>query len=172
MANNAYKRLSQLSTKEIKTNTADGRIGRTTSYDMNYAEPLYHTRHGHDLRNKELEETRARVLQMEKTMKFWSDCLVNWREKWRKVRDEKNKCREESRALANKLDQMTKELDKVKHEKNLLDIKVDQLESQIKSMDKFYNNNNDNNNKTSIMAINCPKLSYNQKYLKNVSNSI
>ena len=27
---------------------------------------------------------------MEKTMKWWSDCTANWREKWGKVRNYKN----------------------------------------------------------------------------------
>lgn len=36
-------------------------------------------------RQRELEEARARASQMEKTMKWWSDCTANWREKWSKV---------------------------------------------------------------------------------------
>lgn len=38
------------------------------------------------LRLQELEEARNRSLQMEKTMRWWSDCTANWREKWCKVR--------------------------------------------------------------------------------------
>jgi coiled-coil domain-containing protein 102A len=34
---------------------------------------------------QELEEARARSVQMEKTMRWWSDCTANWREKWSKV---------------------------------------------------------------------------------------
>nr|CAD7570405.1 unnamed protein product [Timema californicum] len=37
------------------------------------------------LRQRELEEARARATQMEKTMRWWSDCTANWREKWSKV---------------------------------------------------------------------------------------
>lgn len=37
------------------------------------------------LRQRELEEARARAAQMEKTMRWWSDCTANWREKWSKV---------------------------------------------------------------------------------------
>ena len=37
------------------------------------------------LRQRELEEARARAHQMEKTMRWWSDCTANWREKWSKV---------------------------------------------------------------------------------------
>jgi hypothetical protein len=36
-------------------------------------------------RQRELEEARARAAQMEKTMRWWSDCTANWREKWSKV---------------------------------------------------------------------------------------
>lgn len=37
------------------------------------------------MRQRELEEARARAAQMEKTMRWWSDCTANWREKWSKV---------------------------------------------------------------------------------------
>ena len=39
-----------------------------------------------EMRTRELEEARARAAQMEKTMRWWSDCTANWREKWGKVR--------------------------------------------------------------------------------------
>ena len=35
---------------------------------------------------REMEELRARTGQMEKTLKWWSDCTANWRDKWTKVR--------------------------------------------------------------------------------------
>lgn len=40
-----------------------------------------------EMRLRELEEARARAAQMEKTMRWWSDCTANWREKWSKVLD-------------------------------------------------------------------------------------
>ncbi|KAG8562264.1 hypothetical protein GDO81_015632 [Engystomops pustulosus] len=40
-----------------------------------------------ELRQRELEEARARAAQMEKTMRWWSDCTANWREKWSKEMD-------------------------------------------------------------------------------------
>lgn len=46
-----------------------------------------------ELRLRELEEARARAAQMEKTMRWWSDCTANWREKWSKVRAERNRAR-------------------------------------------------------------------------------
>ncbi|NXH39226.1 C102B protein, partial [Dicaeum eximium] len=59
---------------------------------------------------QELEEVKARAAQMEKTMRWWSDCTANWREKWSKVRGERNKAREEARQLRIKLDSVMKEL--------------------------------------------------------------
>jgi hypothetical protein len=36
---------------------------------------------------------------MEKTMKWWSDCTISWREKWSVVRAERNKLREELKRI-------------------------------------------------------------------------
>ncbi|NXA86524.1 C102B protein, partial [Melanocharis versteri] len=63
---------------------------------------------------QELEEVKARAAQMEKTMRWWSDCTANWREKWSKVRGERNKAREEARQLRIKLDSVMKELSMLK----------------------------------------------------------
>lgn len=38
-------------------------------------------------RQRELEEAKGRAQQMEKTMKWWSECTSNWREKWAKVKN-------------------------------------------------------------------------------------
>ncbi|XP_050748116.1 coiled-coil domain-containing protein 102B [Gymnogyps californianus] len=62
----------------------------------------------------ELEEVKARAAQMEKTMRWWSDCTANWREKWSKVRGERNKAQEEARQLRIKLDSVVKELSMLK----------------------------------------------------------
>ncbi|NXA61385.1 C102B protein, partial [Mohoua ochrocephala] len=63
---------------------------------------------------QELQEVKARAAQMEKTMRWWSDCTANWREKWSKVRGERNKAREEARQLRIKLDSVIKELSVLK----------------------------------------------------------
>lgn len=73
-----------------------------------------------ELRQRELEEIRARAAQMEKTMRWWSDCTANWREKWSKVRNERNKAREENRQLRAKLDACIKENNTLKREKDEL----------------------------------------------------
>ena len=67
-----------------------------------------------ELLQRELEEARARTTQMEKTMRWWSDCTANWREKWSKVRNERNKAREENRQLRVKLEQLVKECTEIK----------------------------------------------------------
>ncbi|NXF08581.1 C102B protein, partial [Smithornis capensis] len=63
---------------------------------------------------QELEEVKARAAQMEKTMRWWSDCTATWREKWSKVRGERNKAQEEARQLRIKLDSVIKELSMLK----------------------------------------------------------
>ncbi|XP_062911264.1 coiled-coil domain-containing protein 102A-like isoform X1 [Mobula hypostoma] len=79
--------------------------------DWDSIEGLYH---------RELEEVRARAAQMEKTMRWWSDCTANWREKWSKVRAERNKAREEVRQMRQKLESVAKELAAMKREKQEL----------------------------------------------------
>ncbi|VDL66255.1 unnamed protein product, partial [Nippostrongylus brasiliensis] len=51
------------------------------------------------VRLQELQEARDRAAQMEKTMRWWSECTACWREKWSTVRDERNRAREEGQAL-------------------------------------------------------------------------
>lgn len=73
-----------------------------------------------ELQGRELDEIRARAAQMEKTMRWWSDCTSNWREKWSKVRNERNKAREENRQLRGKLDLLIKENNSLKREREEL----------------------------------------------------
>ncbi|CAL8350629.1 unnamed protein product [Merluccius merluccius] len=73
-----------------------------------------------ELRLRELEEARARAAQMEKTMRWWSDCTANWREKWSKVRAERNRARDEVRQLRQRLDALTKELSGARRERQEL----------------------------------------------------
>ncbi|KAM6103586.1 coiled-coil domain-containing protein 102B isoform 2-T6 [Theristicus caerulescens] len=88
------------------------------SYSSHY--PYIHTNYSSDweifeaVRIRELEEVKARAAQMEKTMRWWSDCTANWREKWSKVRAERNKAREEARQLRIKLESVVKELSMLK----------------------------------------------------------
>ncbi|KAH8376544.1 hypothetical protein KR093_000087, partial [Drosophila rubida] len=85
-------------------------------------------------RQRELHEARARAAQMEKTMKWWSDCTANWREKWSKVRNERNKAREESKQLNIKLDVAMKEAHSLKREKNDLELQITQLKKEMENV--------------------------------------
>ncbi|XP_051507638.1 coiled-coil domain-containing protein 102A [Myxocyprinus asiaticus] len=80
-----------------------------------------------ELRLRELEEARARAAQMEKTMRWWSDCTANWREKWSKVRAERNRARDEVRQLRQRLDALTKELTGARRERQDLAAENEQL---------------------------------------------
>lgn len=57
-------------------------------------------------------------------MRWWSDCTANWREKWSKVRTERNKAREEAKQFKNKLDALTKEINSIRAEKSELEHQV------------------------------------------------
>ena len=80
---------------------------------------------------REVEEWRGRAVQMEKTMRFvlysssirqlisitrwWSECAANWRDKWTKVRLERNKAVEEAREIKTKAERVEKEMDGVRY---------------------------------------------------------
>lgn len=86
------------------------------------------------MRQRELEEARARAAQMEKTMRWWSDCTANWREKWSKVRNERNKAREETKQLNTKLDAALKDIGTFKRERQELELQNDQLKKEIEKI--------------------------------------
>ncbi|XP_024054532.1 coiled-coil domain-containing protein 102B [Terrapene carolina triunguis] len=84
-----------------------------------------------ELRLRELEEVKARAAQMEKTMRWWSDCTANWREKWSKVRAERNKAREEGRQLRIKLETTMKELNALKKLNQDLLIEKEESDTEV-----------------------------------------
>ncbi|XP_042218991.1 coiled-coil domain-containing protein 102A-like isoform X4 [Homarus americanus] len=87
----------------------------------------YHWHDKQEMMQRELEEARARATQMEKTMRWWSDCTANWREKWSKVRSERNKAREEVRILRGRLEVSQRESGVLKREKNDLEAQMTHL---------------------------------------------
>lgn len=105
-------------------------VQKTANY---YAENVQEARESQ--RQRELEEARARAAQMEKTMKWWSDCTANWREKWSKVRNERNKARDEVKQLRTSLEAALKESNSHKREKNDLELQITQLKRE---MDKIH----------------------------------
>ncbi|KAG7189597.1 hypothetical protein KM043_017282 [Ampulex compressa] len=86
------------------------------------------------LRQRELEEARARAAQMEKTMRWWSDCTANWREKWSKVRNERNLAREEAKVLRAKLEIAVKDANTFKHESQELELQNEQLKKEMEKI--------------------------------------
>lgn len=87
------------------------------------------------MRQRELEEAKARAAQMEKTMRWWSDCTTNWREKWSKARNERNEAREEMKVLRTKLETAVKDANIYKDESRELELQNEQLK---KEMEKIY----------------------------------
>lgn len=64
-------------------------------------------------------------------MRWWSDCTSNWREKWSKVRNERNKVREECRQLRAKLEASLKSCTTLKREKHELESQIEVLRKQV-----------------------------------------
>lgn len=67
-------------------------------------------------------------------MRWWSDCTANWREKWSKVRNERNKAREEAKQLRTKLDTALKDTNTYKREKQEMELQNDQLKKEIEKI--------------------------------------
>ncbi|XP_058837207.1 coiled-coil domain-containing protein 102A isoform X2 [Topomyia yanbarensis] len=108
-------------------------------------------------RLRELEEARARAAQMEKTMKWWSDCTANWREKWSKVRTERNKAREESKQLRSSLESAIKESNSYKREKCELEIQISQLKKEMEKVHMLMMKHAGQFNKASLDAADEPE---------------
>ncbi|XP_037938928.1 coiled-coil domain-containing protein 102A isoform X2 [Teleopsis dalmanni] len=116
--------------RDLPTETNAGVIG--TSASARFGDTEWEARESQ--RQRELEEARARAVQMEKTMKWWSDCTANWREKWSKVRNERNKAREEAKQLRTNLDLAMKEANSYKREKNDLEMQITQLKKEMEKV--------------------------------------
>nr|CAH8874220.1 unnamed protein product [Trichobilharzia regenti] len=71
-------------------------------------------------RDKDLEEARSRATQLEKTMRWWSDCTASWREKWATLRDERNYLREKLNSTQKALEGATETIEFLKSEKQEL----------------------------------------------------
>ncbi|CAH1779037.1 unnamed protein product [Owenia fusiformis] len=109
--------------------------------------------HRDELRQRELEEARARAAQMEKTMRWWSDCTANWREKWSKVRNERNKYRDENRLLRAKYEAVMKENTVFKNERKEMKRDVEHLKRQNKLLK---NNEKDEASSSSSSSLKSP----------------
>lgn len=67
-------------------------------------------------------------------MQWYSECTANWREKWSRVKYEKDKAKHELRLLKNQLELLNKELTQEKIEKNQLKNEIAQLKSRLNEL--------------------------------------
>ncbi|KAL9699522.1 hypothetical protein quinque_002963 [Culex quinquefasciatus] len=94
---------------------------------------------------------------MEKTMKWWSDCTANWREKWSKVRTERNKAREEAKQLRSNLESAIKESNSYKREKCELEMQITQLKKEMEKVHMLMMKHAGQFNKASLDAADEPE---------------
>ncbi|CAJ0592580.1 unnamed protein product [Cylicocyclus nassatus] len=83
------------------------------------------------VRLQELQEARERAAQMEKTMRWWSECTACWREKWSTVRDERNRAREEGQALRHAYEEANAKIDKIQSEKRDVEMELMKTKSAL-----------------------------------------
>ncbi|XP_012255638.1 coiled-coil domain-containing protein 102A isoform X2 [Athalia rosae] len=112
--------------------TREHDVSVSSTSSPRYADSEWETKEA--LRQRELEEARARAAQMEKTMRWWSDCTANWREKWSKVRNERNKAREEAKVLRTKLEIAIKDANTFKHERQEIELQNEQLKKEMEKI--------------------------------------
>ena len=86
------------------------------------------------LQLNELREAKIRAIQMEKTMRWWSDCSSNWRDKWGQVKNERNKAREDIKILKQKLDDANQVIYQLKRERNEFKEGNSQLRKDVDKM--------------------------------------
>ncbi|VDL82237.1 unnamed protein product [Nippostrongylus brasiliensis] len=76
-------------------------------------------------------KARDRAAQMEKTMRWWSECTACWREKWSTVRDERNRAREEGQALRHAYEEASAKVDAVQMEKREVELELMKTKSAL-----------------------------------------
>lgn len=67
-------------------------------------------------------------------MRWWSDCTANWREKWSKVRNERNMAREEAKVLRAKVEIAVKDANTFKHESQELEHQNELLKKEMEKV--------------------------------------
>ncbi|KAM3177462.1 hypothetical protein ACTXT7_004491 [Hymenolepis weldensis] len=82
------------------------------------------------IRDRDLIELRGRCAQLEKTVRWWSDCTNNWREKWSCVRDERNHLREELRRTKLALTALQRQNEELIHRLDEFSMSEDRNDSQ------------------------------------------
>ncbi|KHJ96823.1 hypothetical protein OESDEN_03212 [Oesophagostomum dentatum] len=76
-------------------------------------------------------KARDRAAQMEKTMRWWSECTACWREKWSTVRDERNRAREEGQALRHAYEEANGKIDRIQSEKREVELELMKTKSAL-----------------------------------------
>jgi len=85
----------------------------------------------------EVEELRGRQVQMEKTMKWWSECAASWREKWTHVRLERNKVAEEARDMREKVASLEKTMREMRKEIHTLKMELKESREREKEQESL-----------------------------------
>jgi hypothetical protein len=92
------------------------------------------------VRLQELNEARQRAAQMEKTMRWWSECTASWREKWNTVRNERNRAREEGNCLRKALQEAHDEIERLLNVNKQLEISALQGTSALEQLERYERN--------------------------------
>ncbi|KAK0425825.1 hypothetical protein QR680_009411 [Steinernema hermaphroditum] len=82
-------------------------------------------------RLEEINETRNRSAQMERTMRWWTECTATWRGKWKQMKDERNRAREETEAALEQLKEAHEKIDSLQSTKRRSDADVARLKAQL-----------------------------------------
>ncbi|KAM7542758.1 hypothetical protein Aperf_G00000016364 [Anoplocephala perfoliata] len=90
--------------------------------------------------DRDLIELRGRCAQLEKTVRWWSDCTNNWREKWSCVRDERNQLRDELRRTKLALNSLQRQNEELLH--RLDEIAIAENKDKQQSLDLLRENPN------------------------------
>lgn len=94
---------------------------------MSYIVPIiYHVK---------VEKRIVYIILLCKFDRWWCDCTASWREKWSKVRAERNKSRDECKRLRNKLESFAKDCSTLKKEKEQLNTRVDDLKTHLSTLE-------------------------------------
>uniref|UniRef100_A0A1I7ZLC0 Myosin_tail_1 domain-containing protein n=1 Tax=Steinernema glaseri TaxID=37863 RepID=A0A1I7ZLC0_9BILA len=82
-------------------------------------------------RLEEINETRNRSAQMERTMRWWTECTANWRGKWKQMKDERNWARAETEAALEQLKEANEKIDSLQSMKRRSDSDIARLKAQL-----------------------------------------
>lgn len=125
-SSNIHNRYSD-NTENLKVFSIPSIMGRCQHTDWDACEMF---------RLQELNEARQRAAQMEKTMRWWSECTASWRQKWCSVRNERNEAREEAFALKEALKSANDEIKNLQTEKRNIEIDLAKTKAHIFQLQK------------------------------------